>query len=723
MLIPFTFLLTAAVSAPPLAPLLVTPAPLLQKASGFDADLKKLHRYIDQRRWKEADQSLQAILQDYEKQDVVYANRAILLEDAQRIEFWKNAQLPDPDALISGTLSTYKAGKTAKIKVEYASGKLQDFQYSRDGSMFHPIRFTGPFTITLKGRQYPWGDPPNLIFGDSESLIYQVSFGTPAGKSYYPARIFKRQGEASETIDERDSIPLETGDPFLIEVKVSSKSISVKMQKKKILQAKRSKSDPYGEIWLSGFANADFEKITLEGEAATSWIDNLVDEAMQSQRRKFDQSYRPEKHLPAWLFAEADHPDEDPGVNRSAPAPYVSNRHRAWKQVGIAMARGRTADALKWLIGLEDDDLPDSHRAYLMVQLYYQLGDYAAALEPCRIVIAKDPNFLPSRLDEGWLLYHVDRASSFDVMRQVAEDFPNTLRPSQEYLQLLLMGGQLQQAHKFVGRIAKDRPRSPILDDLKSILVKADNGPSFTRTTEYSTEHYLVKTDMDREICIDAAQQLERMYRGYRLHLKGVPEKDKQKFRVFLFSGKSGFERYAEDVMGGGHANAAGLYSPIVKQLLIWNLPQQEEMFRTVQHEGFHQYLDRMMPDPPVWFNEGAASYFELVVYEKGKWKEGQVDANAVERLRGQGMMPLQDYIRLGNREFRSEEFELRNYAQGWLLTHFLRNSNRANMRLFEALFEGLCQAEDGQAAVERVLAEVDLDKLDADFRAHLVAM
>jgi tetratricopeptide (TPR) repeat protein len=695
--------------------------PCLQDPS-FDADLKQVHRYIEQRRWKEADRSLLELLLDYERQDVVYQNRALLLEDAKRIEFWKNATLPEPDSLISGDLQIYKAGRTAKVKVVY-EGSYQDFRISKSGVMAHPIHFAGPFSLKLEGKSFPWGKPPYLIFGDYGGVEYKVSFGTPFDDNYYPARIYSNFEDKWVEIDKLDTIPVKAGDPFTLEVKVSARKLSVKIGKKKILEAKRPKGAPYGEFRLGGFHEAGIKKISFEGEAETSWIDHLVDEAMQAQRQAFDKKYKAKHYLPGWLFAEDERATTDPGVERQMPAPYRNPQHRAWKQVSLAIAKGRLADAVSWLTELEDDDLPDSHRSYLLVQLYYQLGDYRTALEHCRLVVEHDPDFLPARLDQGWLLFFVDRGQSFAAMGKVAADFPNTLLAANSNLQLLLRAGKLDQAHSFVNAIAASNPRSPILDPLKTTLVKADNGPSFLRTTEYSTEHYLVQTDMDREVCVEAAQLLERMYRGYRLHLKGMPEKDKKKFRVFLFSGRAGFKRYAEDVLGGGHVNAAGLYSPIVKQLLIWNLPQHAEMFKTVQHEGFHQYIDRMMPDPPVWFNEGAASYFELAGYEKGKWKEGQADPDAVQRLRRLGMMPLKDYIRLGNRQFRTREFELRNYAQGWLLTHFLRNSNRANLQLFKALFEELCRAEDGQAAVERVFAEIDLDQLDAAFRAHLAEM
>ncbi len=697
-----------------------------QSAANFDKDLQKIHKLMDQRRWADADRQFKALLDNFKGQDVAFANRAVLIEDARRIRFWIDANVPDAKTLVSGDLQTYKAGENAKIKIVYTPGNMGDF-IQRRGAVTHPAHLDGPFTVKIEGAYYPHNQPPFFNFGNwgDDEIGYQVSFGiAPDGRgTYFPGRIYEYRGDDETELDERDSIPAKASEEFTLEVKVSKSKITVKQQGKTILSAKRDRESGYGYFTIGGLQDAGVTRVELVGEVQTGWIDGLIDDALSSQVEAFDASYDPSIALPKWLFAEIDVAAEDPGADRTVPAPNPVNLHRAWKQVGLAIRKGRTAAAIDWLTDLDEDDLPESHRAYLLCQLHYQLGNMDQALEQCRLVLEEDPMFLPARLDEGHLLYRLDRENSFEVLKDVAEDFPNTLRPNKEYLTLLLLSGRDLKAKAFVNDIASNNPRSPVLDSLKAMLVKAENGPNFAKMTEYSTEHYVVQTDMDREVCIEAAKLLEQMYRGYRLHLESSPEKDRKKFRVYLFSGESNFQHYAEDVFGGGHVSAAGLYSPVLKQLLIWNLPDREEMFNTFQHEGFHQYLDRMMPDPPVWLNEGMASYFEHVEYVKGKWKEGQKDSYHVATLRKKGLMPLAQYVRLSHREFRTEEFELRNYAQGWLLTHYLRNSNRKNLELFRQIFEELCEAEDGQACVDRILADVNLSAMHKELEKHLAAM
>ena len=47
------------------------------------------------------------------------------------------------------------------------------------------------------------------------------------------------------------------------------------------------------------------------------------------------------------------------------------------------------------------------------------------------------------------------------------------------------------------------------------------------------------------------------------------------------------------------------MYSPLLKQLLIWNTPDSDRMIRTARHEGFHQYLDARMADRRVGSTRG----------------------------------------------------------------------------------------------------------------------
>ena len=60
-------------------------------------------------------------------------------------------------------------------------------------------------------------------------------------------------------------------------------------------------------------------------------------------------------------------------------------------------------------------------------------------------------------------------------------------------------------------------------------------------------------------------------------------------YHVFLFSGEAGCRRYLGELVGDLPPRFTGLYQPLLRQLVIWNLPTRDQMMRTIRHEGFHQ--------------------------------------------------------------------------------------------------------------------------------------
>ena len=69
-------------------------------------------------------------------------------------------------------------------------------------------------------------------------------------------------------------------------------------------------------------------------------------------------------------------------------------------------------------------------------------------------------------------------------------------------------------------------------------------------------------------------------------------------------------------------------------------------MLQTVRHEGFHQYLDRLVSNPPVWFNEGLAEYFEMRdARERESWRRRERHPRHSEFLESATLLPLVDFL------------------------------------------------------------------------------
>jgi hypothetical protein len=235
------------------------------------------------------------------------------------------------------------------------------------------------------------------------------------------------------------------------------------------------------------------------------------------------------------------------------------------------------------------------------------------------------------------------------------------------------------------------------------------------------SEHYDVCSDISERLCSDAALLLEKFYTKFDLHLRHVaPKQRKHVLRVYLFSGRAGYEAYTKVLNGKELKNTAGMYSPVVKQLLIWNLPDHESILETIRHEGFHQYLDDLAEDPPHWFNEGLATYYEGSKLVKGRWSDGDIRAEYVAVLKKQPLVPLAQFLRAPASEFMNEKTVSLNYAESWAFVHFLMSTGAENRKLVDRMMDALVGGARAGAAVDQVFPEAVTTRLDPDFADYV---
>ena len=186
-----------------------------------------------------------------------------------------------------------------------------------------------------------------------------------------------------------------------------------------------------------------------------------------------------------------------------------------------------------------------------------------------------------------------------------------------------------------------------------------------------------------------------------------------------LFSGRTGYMTYTDELLGIRRENTAGLYSPGLKQLLIWNLPDRAEMFRTVQHEGFHQYLDSIMDDAPRWLNEGLAEYYEIMELDGlvTQADRGQPNRTHLWLLDEEGTLPLEEFLYMSPAEFYEGQTS---YSQAWSFVNFLLHSTDENRAIFDGLIDLLCDGLPVQEALHTVFDDLDLKELQRAYRAHV---
>jgi hypothetical protein len=249
------------------------------------------------------------------------------------------------------------------------------------------------------------------------------------------------------------------------------------------------------------------------------------------------------------------------------------------------------------------------------------------------------------------------------------------------------------------------------VDEIRDWIHRAKKGPNFTQRFEHVTDRFVVVSDHSKKVCFDAATLLESMQLQYVAALGPAPARNRAgKARVYVFSGPDGYFDYVSEL----HVRAdssAGVYLPMLRELLIWIPVDMTDFNDTVRHEGFHQYLHRLVEDAPDWFNEGYASVLggggpEGLRHEKR-------DAEFVK-----GFMPVRELVALRHDAFMKNAGVC--YTQSRYLVDFLRRTRNAKLKTvlrdyFAALSEGLSQDEANAKVLDPVM-----DALESEFKSGL---
>jgi len=712
------------------------PALAQQDEADFSLGLKKIESAMNARRWKRALDLLDNLLDTHRDQSYVRAHRARIVDLHKRASFRHLVKEPDPKDLVGGDLISCNLS-SGRIKIRYRRASELDFTGGKGthllNACLHRARFMGPYTVEIKGEKYPsmlgTSSPPCIWVCVDRGEGFIVSFGFEqvgggggwggAPARWTPARIasVKKGGVVAEKL-----IPLaRSGKPFRMKVKVGKNLVISSYNGKSMLRARKSEK-VFGGWGFSGLGK--FREIIISGQAEPSWLQGRFDAYMAKKRKAFDGTYRPQKQLPSWLFEAPDRTSGPPITKKKddreypGPEPELAER-RVLKRATALLKRGRFEECRGFLRRFSRDEIALVRHEFLMASSYLGLGELERAASLFKRACRRDPSFAPAHLKLVEITYWLGRHDdAHALLKRLIEQHPRIGAFHKEHVLLLLREGRIADA-----RAALEKARGALgpgeeLYAIETLLVKATKGPDWGRVFRHRSAHYDVLSDIDQKTCAEAARILEDSLRAYSVHLKRV-RKDNRRFTVYLFSGQAGFLAHCRDALGGASTRAAGVYSPVLKQLLIWNLPDRNAMMRTVRHEGFHQYLDRIMEEPPVWLNEGLAEYYETADYVNGRWQIGKVRDDHLETLvHGKALQPLEEFIRLPKHRFYRTAGPC--YAQAWALIHFFRHGPAKYRPLFEKLFEALQGDDPTSTVLDRVFGEVDLDLLDTEFRLYM---
>jgi len=681
----------------------------------FDKGLKSVRSLMKRGKWKKARTKIAGLLDQHREKGYVRARVSQVRELTLECAFRSQHGDPEPAKLVQGDLLKYEP-RSGKIKIRFKPGKMKDWIRTKE-LWIYPAPFDGPHSITIRGSSYPDEGYVILVVcwdGNRGILVTPGRRGYDRKHPGIDAQMWHlRDGKRKRASALRASY-VEGGKSFEVAVVVNSTKLTHYSDKKAIVRGMKHRRH-WGSVGIGGLSS--FTEIIVSGKCEKGWMQGLIDEENQKRRAEFKKSYKETDHLPAWLFS----------AGRSTAAGTKVAEHERWP---LAMKGDwkKKAEEIRLLIGggkakaalaatESAAELPAPVRAYLTAEAQQRLGRYRKALRGFQETRSKAPKFLAAI--EGEARMHAmlrESAKAATVYEDLLARYPDDAAIHVNWALILMRLARLSDADALVKGALARGVTSEQLQLVATLLQKSRHGPSFTKRFEFKTRHYHVVTDIDRTVCSEAARYLEQMYARFvnRLTRPAAGEGD-QRFKVYLFSGQAGYLAYFKELTEGDATGSAGLYSPLLKQLLIWNQPRRADMMKTVRHEGFHQYLDRVLPNAPRWFNEGLAEYYENAKASRGELRVGQFREDSRATLEAAGVVPLADFFRLDDAAFMKNA--RLHYAQSWAIIYLLLQTDRDHKQMFKKLWAGYRDNPDHAEALATVFGAAGIAVLQNDLK------
>jgi len=281
-------------------------------------------------------------------------------------------------------------------------------------------------------------------------------------------------------------------------------------------------------------------------------------------------------------------------------------------------------------------------------------------------------------------------------------------------------------------------PRSSLRDGTTREAPEIERPPEQRRVTK--SRWFVIENDLTDSRAALYRDQLDTFFDWmigvYALDRKRLEQR--APFRAFVYRKRADFKRVQDEVAPGIAASkgqgfaegVAGFFSPGQFATYLWDAEggRGSAHLGVAKHETTHM-LNALMAQQhalqiPVWFEEGAATYFSAATLS-GNAKEPDDHPGALATV----VDELERDKGMGNRELRSvpyATFYSREYSWGWALVRFLRHHKKG--ALWKPVLERLRSGGRGPPSdsynkrfLKTVRFKTDA-KLDEAWHAHLLA-
>ncbi len=95
-------------------------------------------------------------------------------------------------------------------------------------------------------------------------------------------------------------------------------------------------------------------------------------------------------------------------------------------------------------------------------------------------------------------------------------------------------------------------------------------------------------------------------------------EDEARRFRVLVFGTDNEYQDFGREFLRGSTEHTGGMFLSGPGVLLILDRGNPDDTAEVLFHEAFHQFVHRYLKDPPMWLNEGLATYYGTARVDRG---------------------------------------------------------------------------------------------------------
>ncbi|MFH0888724.1 MAG: tetratricopeptide repeat protein [Planctomycetota bacterium] len=478
-------------------------------------------------------------------------------------------------------------------------------------------------------------------------------------------------------------VKIETGKIYTVKIIAKSNQFNFYINNE-LVKTVTDKTYYQGLLRFGGYSSTvQYSNIKIEGVVNPSWLDKAFSKATTESLASKEEDLAATQQIgEVKMDLSAESEEALANIPNAIVEKYKKGksemlkfpvRFRSWSEI-----LKPTKDALAIFEEIINY-APDFAAAYYQrANCYDRLGEKQNALNDLTKAIEKFPNFHEAYCKRG------DAYRELSKYQEALADYEKCISIKANYSEGYSGRGYIRFILNERDKAMPDIDKAIELDstnheaqDYKKNLQHVIKGPLWPISYDKETEHFKIKTDISQDKCDVYGDQLETM-RKYYAEMFDVKDSIQRKKQVYIFNTEEGYQTYAELSTQDRAEYTLGYYHPDYQEFLVFERPTKEaHVLKVLYHEGFHMFIDSIIPTIPIWLNEGFAEYFNgtEMEYQQKKWvitKKGQ----PIERLKilqpgieAGAVVSFEQIMNESQSEFYSEP-SIR-YAQAWSMVHF----------------------------------------------------